>query len=165
MMAQRLHSKILPDTATAAKVIERHKMLGLEIVFTNGCFDCLHPGHVYGLTQASSFGDILVVGVNSDRSVSELKGAGRPIIKQKDRLLMLASLEVVDYLIVFDENDPSLLINALVPDVLAKGGDYQIEGVVGREVVENAGGKIVILPLLEGYSTTSLIKEVFRSHK
>ncbi len=164
-MTQKLQSKILPNINEAVKALERHKMLGLEIVFTNGCFDCLHPGHVYGLTQASALGDILVVGVNSDRSVSQLKGSGRPITKQKDRLLMLGSLEVVDYIIVFDEKDPLQLIKAIVPDVLVKGGDYRIEEVIGKEIVENAGGKVVILPLLKGYSTTSWIEKITTSQK
>lgn len=126
-----------------------------RVVFTNGCFDLLHPGHVSSLDAARRLGDALVVGVNTDASVRRLaKGPGRPVTPEDDRALMVAALESVDAVVLFDEDTPLQLISALLPDVLVKGGDYAPDDVVGRQEVEAAGGRIVILPLLEGYSTT-----------
>lgn len=132
-----------------------------RVVFTNGCFDLLHRGHVEYLSRARQLGDVLVVGVNTDDSVRRLgKGDGRPLNRQDDRALLVAALEVVDAVCVFDEDTPLELITALVPDVLVKGGDYAIEEVVGRDVVESAGGEVRILPFVSGFSTTDLVTRI-----
>jgi D-beta-D-heptose 7-phosphate kinase / D-beta-D-heptose 1-phosphate adenosyltransferase len=128
-----------------------------KIVFTNGCFDILHRGHVEYLTYARSLGDVLIVGLNSDRSVTELKGPGRPINSEEDRSWIMGSLEAVDAVVVFEESTPLALIEGLLPDVLVKGGDYTAESVVGAPQVTAAGGKVVIADLVPGRSTTGLI--------
>ncbi len=127
------------------------------VVFTNGCFDRLHPGHVEHLAQARSLGDVLVVGLNSDASVRRLKGAGRPLVVEADRTAVLAALGSVDAVTLFDEDTPLELITALLPDVLVKGGDYDLHSIVGRDAVEKAGGDVRVLPLVEGYSTTDIL--------
>ncbi|HOJ49758.1 MAG TPA: D-glycero-beta-D-manno-heptose-7-phosphate kinase [Spirochaetota bacterium] len=127
-----------------------------RIVFTNGCFDILHRGHLTYLKKAKSLGDILIVGLNSDGSVRKLKGEGRPINNQEDRALMLSSLEFVDYVIVFDDDTPYRIIKEIKPDILVKGGDYKIEEVVGREFAKET----IVLPFVEGYSTTNLISRI-----
>ena len=132
----------------------------LTLVFTNGCFDLLHPGHVEHLAQARALGDQLVVGLNSDDSVRRLKGAGRPLVPEADRAAALAGLGSVDAIIVFDEDTPLELIGELLPDVLVKGGDYHLDGIIGREVVEQAGGDVRVLPLVEGYSTTNILNRL-----
>ena len=133
-------------------------------VFTNGCFDLLHPGHVAYLSRARQMGDVLIVGVNSDRSVRELKGALRPILTQDERTRLLSGLDSVDYITVFDENTPHRLIAALLPDVLVKGGDWTVETIVGRQEVEAAGGRVVPLPYLEGQSSTAIIERILRRY-
>jgi D-beta-D-heptose 7-phosphate kinase/D-beta-D-heptose 1-phosphate adenosyltransferase len=133
---------------------------GLTVVFTNGCFDLIHPGHIDLLERAAALGDLLVVGLNTDRSVTELKGPCRPVTPEGDRARVVAALEMVDYICLFDEDTPAELIAALVPDVLVKGGDYGLDQIVGRETVEEAGGKVVAVPLTEGYSTTDLIYSI-----
>lgn len=129
----------------------------VRVVFTNGCFDLLHPGHVHCLDRARRLGDVLVVGLNTDDSVRRLKGQGRPWVPELDRARVLAGLESVDAVTLFDEDTPRELIAALVPDVLAKGGDYEVDRIVGSEVVRSAGGSVVSIPFLEGYSTTGLM--------
>jgi D-beta-D-heptose 7-phosphate kinase/D-beta-D-heptose 1-phosphate adenosyltransferase len=132
-----------------------------RIVFTNGCFDVLHRGHVSYLVAARELGDMLVVGVNTDASVRRLdKGPGRPLVSGADRAYVLAALECVDVVTLFDEDTPRELVSALVPDVLAKGGDYDLERVVGRDEVEAAGGRVELIPYVEGYSTTELLRRV-----
>ena len=131
---------------------------GKKIVFTNGCFDVLHAGHLALLKQAKDEGDILVVGVNSDASVSRLKGKMRPINPLGDRMALLAGLKVVDFVLSFEEDTPLALIESLLPDVLVKGGDYTRDMVVGADLVESRGGKVVIVATLEGRSTTSILK-------
>ncbi len=128
-----------------------------RVVFTNGCFDVLHPGHVEHLAQAKALGDVLVVGLNSDASVQRLKGAGRPLVAEADRAAMLAALRSVDAVTLFDEDTPLELISTLLPDVLVKGGDYDLDDIVGREAVEKAGGDVRVLPFVEGYSTTDVL--------
>ena len=128
-----------------------------KVVFTNGCFELLHPGHVEYLTQARALGDVLVVGLNSDASVRRLKGAGRPLVDEADRAAVLAGLRSVDAVTLFDEDTPLELISALLPDVLVKGGDYDLDEIVGREAVERAGGEVRVLPFVEGYSTTEIM--------
>ena len=136
--------------------METWKNQGLEVVFTNGCFDLLHAGHVQSLYDAAALGDKLVVAVNSDASVRRLKGAHRPISEQASRLAVLAALEMVDLVLLFEEDTPLAVIEALVPDVLAKGGDYKITQIVGHELVLAHGGAVHSLPLLGSYSTTAL---------
>jgi D-beta-D-heptose 7-phosphate kinase/D-beta-D-heptose 1-phosphate adenosyltransferase len=133
---------------------------GKRIVFTNGCFDIVHRGHLHVLRQAKALGDLLIVGVNSDRSVQQIKGPGRPVIIEAGRVELLAALEMVDYVILFDEPDPCRLIAILQPDILAKGGDYGREDVVGADIVEQNGGKVVVIPYLAGFSTTEIIERV-----
>ncbi|MCE9548250.1 MAG: D-glycero-beta-D-manno-heptose 1-phosphate adenylyltransferase, partial [Planctomycetia bacterium] len=150
-------AKCLPAEALVRHV-EACRARGQRIVFTNGCFDLLHVGHVTYLQQAAELGDVLVIGLNSDRSVRELKGPRRPVIDQHNRAAMLAALSCVDYVTVFDEATPALLVDKLRPDVLAKGGDYQPADVIGGDLVEARGGRVVILPLVPGVSTTQILK-------
>ncbi len=131
-----------------------------RVVFTNGCFDLVHPGHVAYLEAARALGDVLVVGVNTDASVRRLKGEGRPLVGEEDRARVLAGLAAVDAVTLFDEDTPAELIAALRPDVLVKGGDYTLDGIVGREVVEADGGTVRVIPFLPGYSTTALVDRI-----
>lgn len=151
----------------AARLLSRRELLAryrkprsLKLVFTNGCFDVLHRGHVEYLYAARALGDALVVGINTDASVRRLKGEGRPLNRELDRAFVLAGLGCVDAVTLFDEDTPARLIEQLVPDVLVKGGDYLPEQVVGRAVVEAAGGRLVIVPLIHGHSTTTLIERM-----
>ena len=130
------------------------------MVFTNGCFDILHAGHIQSLNEAAALGDFLVVAVNTDASVRKLKGPERPVNNENARALLLASLMMVDAVILFDEDTPLNLITTLLPDVLVKGGDYTVEQVVGSKEVLAAGGKVHIIPLLPGFSTTGIIQQV-----
>ena len=152
-----LHDKICRDWDSARHLADAWKEEGLSVVFTNGCFDILHAGHVTYLERARREGSRLVLGLNSDRSISRLKGPSRPVNREGDRALVLAALSSVDAVVVFDEDTPLELIRALRPDVLAKGADYRPDQVVGREDVESWGGRLVLVPLLEGRSTTSTI--------
>lgn len=154
-----------------SKIIELSELLEIlysnkekKIVFTNGCFDILHNGHLVYLKEASKLGDIFIVGVNSDNSIRRIKGSLRPIMSEVDRMSMLAALEFVDYVIRFDEDTPLNLIKAIQPDVLVKGGDYSVQEVVGREFVEKKGGKVIILPLEEGESTTNIINRILNKY-
>jgi D-beta-D-heptose 7-phosphate kinase/D-beta-D-heptose 1-phosphate adenosyltransferase len=140
----------------------RLRQQGRRVVFTNGCFDLIHPGHVHFLAEAKALGDALIVAVNSDASARLLKGPGRPIFNQTERCEILAALESVDYVTVFDEPTPRGLIAALLPDVLVKGGDWALDQIVGREEVEAAGGQVYSLPYLEGYSTTNVIDRILK---
>lgn len=126
------------------------------IVFTNGCFDIMHKGHIHSLTKAASFGKHLIVGLNSDKSIQRIKKAGRPIQDEQSRALVLAALACVDAVVIFDQDTPIDLITHITPDVLVKGGDYQIDTIVGSTEVIAAGGRVEIIPLLEGYSTTAI---------
>ena len=128
-----------------------------KIVFTNGCFDILHPGHIHILDQAKSYGDMLIVGLNSDNSIKSLKGPSRPKVSQNDRLKILSSIKFVDYVVLFEEETPLKLIEKIKPNFLVKGGDYILEDIVGREFVEKNGGQVKIVKLLEGHSSYSLI--------
>ena len=154
-----------PDPAT--KILTRPELLKRfgrprdgTLVFTNGCFDLLHPGHVAYLHEARALGDALVVGVNTDDSVRRLKGTGRPLVPEDARLRVLAGLASVDAVTLFDEDTPEALIGELLPDVLVKGGDYAPEEVAGRSRVRAAGGEVRILPFLEGFSTTELVERI-----
>ena len=139
---------------------ERLRAAGARLVFTNGVFDLLHIGHVRYLAQARALGDALVVAINSDRKVRELKGPDRPVFDQSERAEILAALRYVDYVTIFDDISPRTLIAKLLPDVLVKGGDYQLDEIHGREEVEAAGGKVISLPFVQGASTTSLIERM-----
>ncbi len=156
-----------PIRAPEEKVLERELLIRRHgrprdgrLVFTNGCFDLLHRGHVAYLFAARALGDALVVGVNTDASVRRLKGVGRPVVPLEDRLYVLAGLGCVDAVVAFDEDTPRQLIAALLPDILVKGGDYRADDVVGAAEVREAGGEVVILPFVEGRSTTQLIERL-----
>ena len=140
------------------------KEKGLRIVFTNGCFDLLHPGHIVYLQAARQLGDVLIVGLNSDRSVREIKGESRPILAEEERAAILSGLESVSFITVFDESTPLNLIKSIMPDVLVKGGDWGLHEIVGRKEVEAAGGKVVALPYAAGYSTSEIVERILRKN-
>ena len=151
--------KILsPEEMLGAR--QRLRAAGVRVVFTNGVFDLLHVGHVRYLAQARALGDALIVALNSDRTVRELKGPDRPVFNQAERAEIVAALKYVDYVTVFDDISPRSLIAKLLPDVLVKGGDYQLDQIHGREEVEAAGGKVISLPFVDGASTTTLIERM-----
>lgn len=131
-----------------------------RVVFTNGCFDLLHPGHIRTLEEARSLGDVLVVGLNGDASVREVKGDSRPLVAEAERAELLAAVEAVDFVVLFGEPTPGELIARLLPDVLVKGADWGSAEIVGREEVEAAGGRVVSIPLEPGYSTTSILQKI-----
>ena len=139
---------------------QRLRGAGKRLVFTNGVFDLLHVGHVRYLAQARELGDALLVAINSDRTVRALKGPGRPIFDESERAEIIAALRHVDYVTIFDHVSPRSLIAKLLPDVLVKGGDYQLDEIHGREEVEAAGGKVISLPFVDGASTTALIERM-----
>jgi rfaE bifunctional protein nucleotidyltransferase chain/domain len=138
----------------------REKRNGRRVVFTNGCFDILHLGHLRCLQEGRSLGDALIVGINSDRTVHELKGKGRPAIPENERAEILAALECVDAVVIFDALTPRELIARLLPDVLVKGGNWAPDQIVGRQEVEAAGGRVVVIPFLLGHSTTNIISKI-----
>lgn len=147
----------------AVALVARGRAAGKRIVFTNGVFDLLHPGHVRYLEAARAEGDVLIVGVNSDRSVAVVKGPGRPITPEAERAELLAALAVVDGVVIFDEETPAALIERLQPDVLVKGSDWPADQIVGRETVEGRGGRVVRVPVVPGYSTTALLERIRRA--
>jgi D-beta-D-heptose 7-phosphate kinase/D-beta-D-heptose 1-phosphate adenosyltransferase len=138
----------------------REKRNARRVVFTNGCFDLLHPGHIRSLESARALGDVLIVGLNSDASVRRLKGEGRPVIPQQERAEILAALECVDAVVIFDNPTPREVIARLLPDVLVKGGDWASDQIVGREEVEAAGGRVASVPTLPGYSTSEILRKI-----
>lgn len=142
------------------KLRRQWKRQGRKVVFTNGCFDILHRGHVEYLRKAKKLGDILIVGLNSDRSVRALKGPGRPLQPQEDRAAILSALSAVDYVVIFNDLTPRKLIETLKPDVLAKGADYRQSEIVGADVVKSYGGRVVRVPLFKGKSTSDLLRQV-----
>jgi D-beta-D-heptose 7-phosphate kinase/D-beta-D-heptose 1-phosphate adenosyltransferase len=148
--------------AHAGRIAEELRRQGQKIVFTNGCFDLLHVGHVSYLTEAAALGNVLMVGVNGDASVRRLKGPSRPVIGEADRAAMLAALACVGYVVVFDEDTPHALIEAIRPDVLVKGGTYTPEEVVGHEIVTTYGGKVCVTGLVDGISTTGILSSLSR---
>ncbi|MGB6684060.1 MAG: D-glycero-beta-D-manno-heptose 1-phosphate adenylyltransferase [Candidatus Acidiferrum sp.] len=152
-----------PEILTLEEAIVRfgrEKRNGRRIVFTNGCFDLLHPGHIGSLEQARALGDALIVGVNSDASMRQLKGEGRPVLPEGERAEILAALECVDAVVIFAELTPREVIAGLLPDVLVKGGDWPSDQIVGREEVEAAGGRVVSIPVVPGYSTTEILRKI-----
>lgn len=146
-------------------ILAGERSRGKNIVFTNGCFDLLHVGHVKYLQAARRLGDLLVLGLNSDASIRRLKGPGRPLIGQEERAHILAALHCIDYVVIFDEDTPLELISVLHPDILVKGGDYTREGVVGREVVESYGGRVELISFVDGKSTTNIINKILESYQ
>jgi D-glycero-beta-D-manno-heptose 1-phosphate adenylyltransferase len=160
--ADLIPQKILTREQIVQRVAQ-WKLLCKKIVFTNGVFDMLHQGHIYSLSQAAKEADFLIVGLNADASVKRLKGNDRPINNQDARALILASLLMVDAVVLFEEDTPLELITAIMPDVLVKGGDYTIEQIVGAKEVIAAGGRVVINPVLDGFSTTSIIAQAKKS--
>jgi D-beta-D-heptose 7-phosphate kinase/D-beta-D-heptose 1-phosphate adenosyltransferase len=157
-MAMRFSSSKIKDLQELKGIVQKLKKEGKKIVFTNGCFDLLHPGHIKCLEEAKKLGDVLIVGINSDQSVKRLKGPQRPIMPLWGRMMLLGALEAVDYVVCFEEDTPLELIKELQPDVLVKGGDWKEEEVVGRELVS----EVKIVEYQEGFSTTSIIEKIKR---
>lgn len=158
-----------PSRATSEKIVDRGTLGialadarrdGRTVVFTNGCYDLIHAGHLHLLEAAAALGDVLVVGLNSDPSVRRLKGPSRPLLTFPERAALLAAMEIVDWVVGFDEDTPESLVRDLAPDVLVKGGDWTPDRIVGRDLVEARGGKVVAVPLLAGRSTSSLVARI-----
>ena len=143
--------------------VPKWKAKGGKVVFTNGCFDILHQGHIEVLARTADLGTKLIIGLNSDSSIQKLKGENRPIIQQQSRAILLASLSFVDAVVLFSEETPINLINTLLPDVLAKGGDYKIETIVGHEIVQKNGGQVILVPFVDGFSSTTIIEKIRKS--
>lgn len=144
------------------KIRKRFRKENKKVVFTNGCFDILHSGHIHLFREAKKRGDVLVVAINDDASIRKIKGLSRPIFPVQERLEILEALKEIDYLVSFSEETPQKIIASLLPDVLVKGGDWKIEEVVGREEVEEKGGKVVIIPSFKGYSSTKIIERILK---
>lgn len=143
-------------------IVDKLKQEGKRIVFTNGCFDIIHLGHVTYLKKAREYGDILIVGLNSDESVKGIKGDKRPVVPQGERAEVLSSIRYVDFVVIFNEPDPYKTIEAIKPDVLVKGGDWAIENIIGRDIVESSGGTVCNIPYIEGSSSTNIIEEILK---
>ena len=158
MKASELIQQKIFTLTDLQKLIFQWKYFEKTVAFTNGCFDILHQGHIFSLTKAASEADYLIVGLNSDKSVERLKGPGRPVNPQESRAIVLASLVMVDAVIIFEEDTPLNLVKTLLPDVMVKGGDYRVNEIAGAGEVIAAGGRVVINPILEGFSTTSIIE-------
>ena len=154
-----MRSKVL-STAEAVAFVDHLRHAGKEVVFTNGVFDLLHPGHIRYLQDARREGDALIVAANSDRSVRAVKGPGRPINQEQERAEMLAALACVDAVVIFDEDDPHQIISRLRPDVLVKGADWALDAIIGRDIVESGGGRVVRVAVAEGYSTSAIIEKI-----
>ena len=150
----------LASQAALVRLVRRAQARHRTVVFTNGCFDLLHAGHVTLLERAKRAGDLLIVAINSDRSVRALKGPGRPLVGQRDRARVLAALSSVDYVTIFDARTPQRLVERLRPDLLLKGADWGATQIVGRDVVERRGGRVLRLPLVKGYSTSRLVERI-----
>ncbi|HXG53397.1 MAG TPA: D-glycero-beta-D-manno-heptose 1-phosphate adenylyltransferase [candidate division Zixibacteria bacterium] len=148
------------DLPRLCEAVAAARAAGRKVVFTNGCFDLLHRGHLHVLREAKARGDLLVVGVNSDRSVRGLKGPGRPILSEEERLELIAALEMVDYVVLFDAPDPYDVIAAVRPDVLVKGGDWAESEIVGADIVIGDGGTVCVVPYLKGFSTSEIIARI-----
>ena len=155
----KLKAKIL-NIKDLAKIINEWRLNGDKIVFTNGCFDLIHLGHLEILARSADLGDKLIVGINSDMSIKKIKGSSRPIIEEDSRAKQLAAIEFIDAVILFNEDTPYNLINILKPDVLTKGGDYKKNDVVGNQLINKEQGEVVIIPLTQGYSTTSILEKI-----
>ena len=151
---------MLLDLISLIDIVNKAKKEKKKIVFTNGCFDIIHPGHISYLYDSKRLGDILIIGLNSDDSVKILKGTGRPINNQRDRSIVLDAIKPVDYVVIFEEDTPFKLINAIKPDILTKGGDYIAENIVGYNIVTENGGEVVVINYVDGKSTTSIINKL-----
>lgn len=160
---QSIQNKIFNDVSALEQQVEAWQKNGDKVVFTNGCFDLLHRGHVDYLAKAADTGDKLIIGVNTDASVSQLKGPQRPIQDEESRLQILASLQCVDAVILFDEQTPYELIDALQPDVLVKGSDYKPENIVGYDIVKAKGGDVITIAFIDGFSTSAIEKKIRNS--
>ena len=143
--------------------VDKWKASGERVVFTNGCFDIVHQGHIEVLARTADLGTKLIIGLNSDSSIQRLKGKNRPIIQQQSRAILLASFSFVDAVVLFSEETPINLISTLLPHVLAKGGDYEIETIVGHEIVQKNGGQVILVPFVDGFSSTTIIKKIRKS--
>lgn len=152
--------KFLPELKTILDKLRKKGGVHPKIIFTNGCFDLIHYGHIDYLKKAKLLGDILIIGLNSDSSVRRLKGKGRPLVPQKERAEILSALEFVDYLTIFSEDTPANLISAIKPDILVKGSDYHPHDIVGNDFVQSYSGKVITIPLVKGKSTTALIRKI-----
>lgn len=157
LLNNNIEQKIVSRDFFVENAVKLHQQ---KIVFTNGCFDVLHFGHVHYLMEAKALGDILVVGLNSDDSVRRLKGPSRPINGEKERAFVLAALSCIDYVVVFEEDTPKKLIETVRPDVLVKGGDYALDQIVGADYVTRNGGTVTTLPFVEGFSSTRIIEQL-----
>lgn len=150
----------LKNLTEIAALADKARENGKKVVFTNGCFDLLHRGHVHILREAKASGDLLIVGINSDRSVKSIKGPARPILPETDRIELIAAMEMVDYVVLFDEPDPYQLIAAIKPNVLVKGGDWNENQIIGADLVQRDGGRVALIPYLKGFSTTEIIERI-----
>lgn len=159
-----MNHKKIKNIKAIKSIVARLRGRRKKVVFTNGCFDILHVGHIHYLRKAKKLGDILVVGLNTDRSVRQIKGEKRPIVPQKDRAEVLAALEFVDYIVLFEEPDPFSLIEKVKPTILVKGADWPKDKIVGRDVVEKAGGRVIRIPLVPGASSTGVIERIIRAY-
>jgi D-beta-D-heptose 7-phosphate kinase/D-beta-D-heptose 1-phosphate adenosyltransferase len=156
----RIESKIIRSDEQLNEILQCISKENGKIVFSNGCFDIIHYGHVQYLAKARTFGDIMIVGINTDASIKRIKGEKRPVITENERLYMLASLECIDYVILFDEDTPVNLIQKIQPDIMVKGSDWKIEQLPGREIVEAKGGQVILVDLVAGLSTTGIIQKI-----
>ena len=163
-LSQDLHSKIYPNREAIKHLIAQWSEEGKKVVFTNGCFDILHKGHIDYLYEASKLADKMVIGLNTDASVKAIKGAGRPVNNNEARALLIAALAFVDAVVFFEEDTPKELIDAVQPDVLTKGSDYVAENIVGYDTVMAKGGKVITIDLTEGFSTTNLIDKIKKAY-
>ena len=154
---EQIEAKIFLNVADVKNLVDQWKNEHQKIVFTNGCFDLLHAGHLDYLCKAADLGQRFIIGLNADVSVKKLKGSQRPILDEKTRAFKLAAMQFVDAVVVFDEETPHRIISEILPDILTKGGDYQIETIVGAKEVQANGGQVIVLPFLEGHSTTEII--------
>jgi D-beta-D-heptose 7-phosphate kinase/D-beta-D-heptose 1-phosphate adenosyltransferase len=150
----------LKSVGELSEIAAQARAKGRTVVFTNGCFDLLHRGHVHMLREAKRQGDLLIVAMNSDSSVKAIKGPSRPIMPESDRVELIAAMEMVDYVVVYDEPDPYNLIVAIKPNVLAKGGDWSPDKIIGADIVERHGGRVAVIPYLVGFSTTEIIERI-----
>lgn len=160
-----IYSRKLVNIKDIMRISDLRKKIGKKIVFTNGCFDLLHAGHLEALQKAKSYGDVLVVGLNSDQSIKRIKGEKRPIVAENDRALMLSCMECVDYIIIFDEDSPQKLIEAIKPNVLVKGADWMGKKIAGEDFIQSIDGEVKFVELKEGYSTTNIINKIMRVYK
>ena len=159
-LSEIIQTKIFTEVQLFVPILNRWKQAGETVAFTNGCFDLVHRGHIDSLAKAADLGNRLIVGLNSDASVKLLKGENRPLVDQQSRAILLASLLMVDAVVLFDEETPYELIRSIVPDILVKGAEYQLEEIVGFDIVLAAGGRVERIELTEGFSTTDLIQKI-----